>query len=526
MTDLVGTLRHIRVIATTPTRSANGFERAVVARFAVAVLALANSGLAIAEAAGERMRIHDGSDGLTCDYFNLGAGAHWRHRQGDWRDAEGKEQGGVPFAQARIVANNSTQRIEWDVTRLIQSWYDDEALNQGLFLRPVPGSPPGLAEFHSREADSASVRPVLVLTFADGTIDQVAAASDAVLDCSTYTGLGRVPRIAVGPDRPSVLHFQLPPVAGRKVTKAVMLLTTTDRQYGDVVAGVYRLIPPGGIVAGKVEIGLAAAYPRDEGIQRDPDVYMFASFDSAAWRSNWSHVRESGTFDTVASDPALKFVPLRGKALRVNLAKGNNFGLDIDYAFASKNGREPEEVYLRYYVRFADDWRPTLDGGKMPGVSGTYDRAGWGNRRSDGTNGWSMRGSFGRWAEKSNPIYGLTPLGTYAYHADMKDFNGEGWVWEKGQGALLARNRWYCVEQQVKLNTVGRADGVVRAWIDGVLVFEKMDVRMRVVPSLKIDKIWMNIYHGGTEPSPHDQHLYLDHVAIAKRYIGPMANSH
>jgi hypothetical protein len=253
---------------------------------------------------------------------------------------------------------------------------------------------------------------------------------------------------------------------------------------------------------------------------------MSAGFDAANWRGPWTHVRETGTFDVVAADPDLKFLPLSGRALRINVAKGDHFGLDMDYAFARQKGGEPEAVYFRYYVRFADDWSPTLDGGKMPGISGTYDKAGWGNRRSDGTNGWSVRGSFGRWPQKGNPAYGLTSLGTYAYHADMKDFNGEGWGWERGTGALLERNRWYCVEQYVKLNAVGRKDGVMRAWVDGVLVFEKTDIRMRTVPQLKIEKIWMNIYHGGLEPSPHDQHLYIDNVVIAKRYIGPMSSPH
>ena len=74
----------------------------------------------------------------------------------------------------------------------------------------------------------------------------------------------------------------------------------------------------------------------------------------------------------------------------------------------------------------------------------------------------------------------------------------------------------------MKLNTPGRKDGIFRAWIDGVLAFEKTDVRLRDVPHLRIQKIWMNVYHGGTEVSPHDQHLYIDNVVVARRYIGPM----
>ncbi len=34
----------------------------------------------------------------------------------------------------------------------------------------------------------------------------------------------------------------------------------------------------------------------------------------------------------------------------------------------------------------------------------------------------------------------------------------------------------------------------------------------------------MNVYHGGTTPSPRDQHLYVDNVVVAKKYIGPIAD--
>ena len=33
----------------------------------------------------------------------------------------------------------------------------------------------------------------------------------------------------------------------------------------------------------------------------------------------------------------------------------------------------------------------------------------------------------------------------------------------------------------------------------------------------------MNIYHGGSDPSPYDQHAIIDNVVIARSYIGPMA---
>ena len=114
----------------------------------------------------------------------------------------------------------------------------------------------------------------------------------------------------------------------------------------------------------------------------------------------------------------------------------------------------------------------------------------------------------------------------------MKDHYGDGWVWQNDYRGFLENNRWYCIEQYLKLNTLsennahGNADGILRAWVDGRLAFEKTDIRFRHVDKLRIEQVWMNVYHGGTKPSPYDQHLYVDNVVIAAKYIGPMQLGH
>src|SRR5213075_129893 len=89
---------------------------------------------------------------------------------------------------------------------------------------------------------------------------------------------------------------------------------------------------------------------------------------------------------------------------------GDNLGLDMGYKFADKLGSEPEEIYFRYYLRLASDWRPSPDGGKLPGISATYGNTGWGGRKADGRSGWSMRGIFFRSPEAGSPYHELTPI--------------------------------------------------------------------------------------------------------------------
>jgi hypothetical protein len=101
-------------------------------------------------------------DGATPTYYNRGAQLPWRNRAGDWRDADGVEQGIKPFAVAAIGIRKHAQPIEWDVTFLVRDWVSGKARNKGVLLRNTKDT--GTFVFHSREADQAADRPQLVLT--------------------------------------------------------------------------------------------------------------------------------------------------------------------------------------------------------------------------------------------------------------------------------------------------------------------------------------------------------------------------
>ncbi|MHC4518806.1 MAG: polysaccharide lyase [Planctomycetota bacterium] len=260
--------------------------------------------------------------------------------------------------------------------------------------------------------------------------------------------------------------------------------------------------------------GLAASYPGDKGIERDPNVICFTGFDSDDWHAVWSGGRRR-TVNIVRADEERQFASWQGGALRIRVAKGQHYGASIQHLFKEKIGHEPEEIYFRYYLRLGSDWDPAR-GGKLPGIGATYGRGGWGGRPSDGRNGWSARGQFNGRRE------GRTPIGFYCYHADMKGRYGSSWIWTRDDLGYLENSRWYCIEQYARLNTPGANDGVLRGWVDGKLAFEKTNVRMRDVPTMKIECIWINVYHGGKWSAATDDHLYMDNVVIARRYVGPM----
>jgi hypothetical protein len=245
-------------------------------------------------------------------------------------------------------------------------------------------------------------------------------------------------------------------------------------------------------------------------------VLLACDFEQDDWWAAWGARRPPIHTRLVGGALALGGV---GRSLEVTVPKGEHTGTSFAYKFRERIGEEPEEIYFRYYLKFDADWKHATSGGKLPGISGTYGRAGWGGRPVHGDDGWSARGLF-----ETRPGADTTAIGFYCYHADMRGRYGDHWRFSP----RLAHGRWYCVEQYCKLNTPGAKgspgahDGILRGWIDGQLAFEKTDIRFRDVDTLKIEEIWVNVYHGGETPVPsEDIHLYLDDVVIARRPIGP-----
>ena len=442
-------------------------------------------------------------------------------RMGDWRDADGVKQGPRPFAAKTVRAGAKPPSVEWDVTSLLRAEITRGKTRASMLLAALDKSA-GTVVFWSREAPAVESRPQLLVELAGGSRLELAAAADATLDCSTGYALGTRPDVVVGSGSRGVLEFDLSSLGGSSISRAVLRLTASAARDAPTRIAVFELDGVREPPRKEQIVGLAARYPRDRGIGTDRDVVFATDFESSRWRSEWSYVSESSHADTISRDDANRFEPLLGRALRATIPAGSTLGLDMGFDFKDKLGYEPEEIYFRYYLRFGDDWNPVVDGGKLPGLSGTYETAGWGGRRADPMKGWSMRGQFNRAPSPGNPMHGFVSIGTYAYHADMEDVYGDHWYWMHDARGVLARNRWYCVEQYFRVNAPGARDGVMRAWIDGELAFEKSDIRVRETTTLKIERVWMNVYHGGTKPTDRPLDLYIDNVVVAKARIGCM----
>ena len=472
------------------------------------------------ESALAALPLTDGPEGMTCSFHLASVRASWARRGGDWSDAAGVPYGSKPISAVTVTPTTNRQLVELDVTDLAKEWMQGGVPPGAVFLRPLGGGD-GVVNFASRENNDVGARPKLIVEWDGGETVGLDAIADVTIDCTTIKSLGAGASLSVGGNTSTILVFPFGVELGKKVKKARLALSSHKQWGRGADIGVFRLTPPWAAKATPVK-GIAALYPGDEGIQSDPAVFFASGFEERNWRDGWTTYGRASVADVVTADPSNQFVPLQGKALRVKLIPEQNLGLDLRYDFAKRHASEPDEAYMRYYLRFGESWNPTRDGGKLPGLAGTYNRGGWGLRKSDGTNGWSARGAFFSNRSTSPAMNGFTGVGSYVYHVDIENAQSVTWGWGMGPSGRFEKNKWYSVEQYVRVNDLGKKNGILRAWVDGHLVFERMDLHFRDVSDIKIENAWFNVYHGGVEKPPNEMALYIDGVVIAKKYIGPM----
>jgi len=477
--------------------------------------------LASGRSSALELKFQDTANGISCSFYDVQLGIPWRAGKPEWLDADSKSQGPHALATLRIAGGDTRRVQRINLSASLRAWWGGVGAQYGFLLRADSS---GVMEFHSREVAEPELRPQLLLTMADGRRQYLEPLADATLDCSTYKGLGQVPLLSFSRNNTLALRFSLPiGRAAADVKSAELILVRTRADPAPALAiGVFALDPPYARGTTPRTDGLAAAFPGDRGLDKHPDVLFVDGFDRGKVDKRWN-VGPRVPAQVIESDPRLGFVPLQGPALRVRISRREQLGLDYRYRFREHHGKEPEEIYFRYYLRLAADWLGAVEGGKLPGLAGTYGKAGWGGRRWDGNLGWSLRGAYGIAPLRGHPAAGHVFLSTYAYHA-RSDTYGESLLWADGDLAgLIAIDRWVCIEQRLRMNTPGRFDGEFMVWVDGRLALSRTDLRLRDRDDVRIEEIWMNVFHGGTAAAVADMHAYVDQIVVARRYIGPMA---
>jgi len=279
--------------------------------------------------------------------------------------------------------------------------------------------------------------------------------------------------------------------------------------------------------------GLASRYPGDVGIASDSAVVFADDFESyisgSGLASHWSSVFQMAN-------------------IRISTETGNFFGGSkaLEFTIPQTTGEvansvartispERDVLFLRYYSKY--DAAHNMVGSTHNGgiISGRYCCPGV---KADGFNKFLVSYEAARF-DAATPRPG--ELMAYVYHPDQRSGFGDGF-WPTGviapystsppfsfgpdfvsrQNVVPVAGRWYAYELMVKTNTPGQRNGRIALWLDGVLIADFVNIRLRETTELKIDRFTLD-YHMASNAATSKK--WYDNVVAATSYIGPMVTS-
>jgi predicted amidohydrolase len=306
--------------------------------------------------------------------------------------------------------------------------------------------------------------------------------------------------------------------------------------------------------------GIAARYPGDVGIGKDPRVVFAENFELTSLdgiKKRWETVTQPETMTLEDDVPA-------GSGGRRSLLMAHVGGKGSGGHLYRRLPGGHQELHARFYVKFDPECAPihhfgTNLGGNLPATP-------WPSVSA----GTPPAGDKSFWV-------GIEPFGKswvwdyYTYWHEMRGSPPRGQTWGnsfvRDPTIKVERGRWNCVELMVKMNDVGDTNGEMAFWLDGKLIshlgkgfpkgkwtFDKFKpgeggegvrwnhaksgperfqvpdggapfegFRWRTVEDLKLNYIWLYVYITQA-PKGHVSRVWFDDVVIATEYIGPLRN--
>lgn len=281
--------------------------------------------------------------------------------------------------------------------------------------------------------------------------------------------------------------------------------------------------------------GIAAGYPGDAGIDGDAAVIFADDFEGYTLPDDlWDRYDNVHHLDQIrlATEPENLFAG--NQALEFTVPQQDN---ELSNAVSKAVSPELDVLFLRYYSKFQPPFDVMgsshngstisahyfMDGQATPGVP------------ANGTN--KFLASLENWR---NDAETMPPgeLNVYIYHPEQRSDFGDhffpsgkvlpnsslpfdfGPEFVSRPDIIPELDRWYCYEFMVQANTPGQRDGRIAAWLDGVLVADWHNLRLRDVDTLTIDRFGLG-FHIGSNVNGETKKWY-DNVVAATAYIGPL----
>ena len=281
---------------------------------------------------------------------------------------------------------------------------------------------------------------------------------------------------------------------------------------------------------------------RQSGQSKELNIIGSVNFESHKINNNYSPFDLQTDFGTMMSlgtffpSARVKIVDTkseRGKVIRVKYPKGSLRSLASGASWQWSNFGKHEDLYLSFWVKFAPDF-VFRAGGKLHGLCGG--KCNTGGNKPNGHDGWSSRIHWGP----------DNTLKNYIYHKDQPGKYGQVLFWshqaktitmKKGKfpGKIIEKNRirikpgeWYHVATRVKINHVGKSDGIVQSWLNGELVLDVRGIEFRDKSCKKndllIDKMYFSTFFGGNSEKykpVKDEYIFFDDFVLSKKLYLP-----
>jgi hypothetical protein len=278
--------------------------------------------------------------------------------------------------------------------------------------------------------------------------------------------------------------------------------------------------------------GIAALYPIDVNIRSHADVLFVDGFEGYSSPSelltNWNNFYQ-GSNTRIASEVGNAFSGNR--SLEFTQPQGSS---EVANAVVKNLVSSQDTLFVRVYCKFEFDFGVTDPGHNGIRIS-SPNYPGPGNV-PNGQDFFVASLENSAYYNESQPGY----TNVYCYHPEQRSQWGDHW-YPDGKvlpfdatpgnfGAsfvprpnfIAETGRWYSYEFMVKTNTPGQRDGRIAAWVDGTLIADFQNVRLRDTNTLKIGQIQLEL-HAQSNTVRADRKWY-DNLVVAKSYIGPMSS--
>jgi hypothetical protein len=279
--------------------------------------------------------------------------------------------------------------------------------------------------------------------------------------------------------------------------------------------------------------GIASKYPDDKGIARDAAVIFaddFESYDSGQdLGSNWN----AGVHHNAEIEKTAAHVFAGAQSLRFTSPKQ---AAELSNGVARFVSPERDLLFLRWYSKFDLSFDVVGSSHNGGGISAHYFEEGRATPGvpADGKNKFLVAYECWRGEEKEpNP----GNLNVYVYHPEQRSMYGDhffpngnvlpdirtpgnfGREFVKRPNIVPGLGRWHAYEVMLRANTPGKRDGRVALWLDGKLIADFENLRLRDISSLAIDRFDLGLHIRSNTRA--ETRKWYDNVVAATSYIGP-----